>query len=115
MLPPMLNDTDLEAAIDGYEGRTQRAIAAARKLKLPKPAVATFCTARLTKQERSDISKLMPSLTAAQKKSRSSGFLYVFRQEEGCVVARADILAAIRKARAATITRRVSLGKTCVP
>lgn len=96
----MLQDTDLNAAIDAYETNMRDAIDAARQLRLPSPKLAQFRTSSLTDKDIDAILKSIPRVTTVEKNSKARGFLYLFSAADGCSVQRQVVLNAILQAKA---------------
>jgi hypothetical protein len=91
----MLQQADLEAAIDAYEETTRLAIEASRSITLPQPRIIRFRTSELDEIAVEELLKKVPVLPHGEKTKKKRGFLYVFRTAEQCAVARADILGAM--------------------
>lgn len=95
----MLQDTDINAAIDAYESNMRDAISAARLLRLPSPRRAEFRTSSLTEESIPAILKSIPRITTSEKNSKARGFLYLFSVAEGCPVKRQEVVNAILQAK----------------
>lgn len=95
----MLDQEDLNCAIDAYEKTTTMAIAAARKLVLPQPTQIRFGTCCLDEQAAAAVMKQVPSPTKKERDAKVRGFLYVFAQDDTCRVSRTELEHAMSSAR----------------
>ena len=78
----ILDQEGLYQAIDAYETTTRKAVDAARKLVIPRPACIRFSTGALNASSIKELSARAPKLARGEGKKKARGFLYIYKLQD---------------------------------
>jgi hypothetical protein len=93
----MLQQNDIEQAVDTYKIKILKALDLARKAVLPEPVILKFCTRTIDSNEIKKLSQKIP--TGGRNEDKGSEFLYVYTISESCDVSYEEIEEAFKSGR----------------